>query len=289
MWSAENIKKAVSSLRALRPAYGEIFRFYEQLFLAQESAKKKIQLPPIELSADLLATKRREGFSLLAKNDFTFDHEASEALLFALCRLTQKTNTLLAQAGANISRAVRDKRLKTHDLFFRALDEDKSYFERLAKQLEADAKALAFLANESIRPSLCVQAAQVAPYLEADVPWERGICPLCGSLPVLSVIREEGQRFLFCGFCGHEWPTARIYCPFCDNREQKRLYYFFPEEEKDNRVDVCDKCNRYIKTIIEDKIQRPFYPFLEQIGTLHLDMLARERGLESGASPWIEI
>ncbi|MCD4842444.1 MAG: formate dehydrogenase accessory protein FdhE, partial [Methanosarcinales archaeon] len=82
--------------------------------------------------------------------------------------------------------------------------------------------------------------------------------------------------------------SQRIYCPFCENKDQKTLHYFFSEEEEEYRVDVCDQCRRYIKTIDTRKIKRPVYPFLEQVTTLHLDMLAQNQGLQSGHPLWLQ-
>jgi len=39
---------------------------------------------------------------------------------------------------------------------------------------------------------------------------------------------------------------------------------------------------KYVKTVDTRKIDRFFYPPLEQIATLHLDMKANETGLERG-------
>ena len=102
------------------------------------------------------------------------------------------------------------------------------------------------------------------------------------------VIRGEGERFLVCSFCSHEWRTARIGCPFCENKDQKTLHYFFSDEEKDYRVHVCDQCKKYVKTIDTRKMERPFHLRVEQISTLHLDMLAQEKGLESGIPLWLQ-
>src|SRR5277367_2194037 len=38
------------------------------------------------------------------------------------------------------------------------------------------------------------------------------VCPLCGSRPLLGVLRPEGdggKRFLMCSFCSHEWDFRR--------------------------------------------------------------------------------
>jgi FdhE protein len=49
-----------------------------------------------------------------------------------------------------------------------------------------------------------------------DVP---GICPLCGTLPVASIIRTEqpyqGYRFLHCALCATEWHMVRVMCTTC--------------------------------------------------------------------------
>ena len=49
------------------------------------------------------------------------------------------------------------------------------------------------------------------------------------------------------------------------------------------------KCNKYLKTIDVRKMTHPLYPLVEQISTLHLDLLAREQGLESGSPIWLQI
>jgi len=78
--------------------------------------------------------------------------------------------------------------------------------------------------------------------------------------------------------------VGRIFCPFCENTDSQTLKYFFSESEKGYRVDVCDKCRKYIKTVDTRTVDHPIHPPLEQISTLHLDMMAREKGLEGGAS-----
>jgi len=44
------------------------------------------------------------------------------------------------------------------------------------------------------------------------------------------------------------------------------------------RVDVCEKCKRYIKTIDTKEIGEEVIPLIEDIGTLHLDILAQKEG-----------
>jgi FdhE protein len=87
---------------------------------------------------------------------------------------------------------------------------------------------------------------------------------------------------LICGFCWHPWPVKRVFCPFCENRDGKTLHYFYSEEEKDTRVDLCDNCKKYIKALDTKKVARLIYPPLEQLSTMHLDIKAQEMGFEPG-------
>jgi FdhE protein len=124
--------------------------------------------------------------------------------------------------------------------------------------------------------------------LDKDDPWLKGYCPICGSAPILSLLEGEGARSLICSFCWHQWPVKRVNCPFCDNSDSKTLHYLFSDAEKDRRVDLCDKCHKYIKTLDTRQVGRQIYPPLEQIATLHLDVKAREEGFEAGVRLFLE-
>jgi formate dehydrogenase maturation protein FdhE len=110
--------------------------------------------------------------------------------------------------------------------------------------------------------------------------------PVCGSYPSIEKLRrDDGKRILRCGFCGTEWPFKRIMCPFCGNEDHNSLRYFFVEGDspikKDAfRVDVCDKCKKYMKTLDERKLPESEKPdlYLENLNTLYLDVLAQRDG-----------
>jgi len=71
--------------------------------------------------------------------------------------------------------------------------------------------------------------------------------------------------------------------------DDQSLHYFFSEQEEDWRVDVCDGCKKYIKTLDTRKVTRPVYFPLEQITSLHLDLKAREMGYESPGAPKLSV
>lgn len=283
------ISQAVKELKTLRPVYANLLDFYEKLCSAQEASKRTVHLDPLEISDELLAVKRKEGFPLIDSSEFAIDVNSSVALLTEFCRMAADSNAALAQNAEKISQAVTHGSLEPSILFAQVLTGDDDHLQDLAERVQVDKKVLAFAAYASIRPSLTVRAEELSTaYLDKETKWEKGYCPVCGSPPALSILRGEGgQRSLVCALCAYEWQTTRIHCPFCENRQQNRLAYFFSENEKDCRVDVCENCGKYIKTIDTRQMGRAVYPLVEQIATLHLDMLAVERGLKSGVPLWL--
>ncbi len=119
--------------------------------------------------------------------------------------------------------------------------------------------------------------------------WLKGICPVCGSRPSTQRLRrDDGRRMLRCSLCASEWHFKRIMCPFCENEDYNTLRYFFVDESSPIdkpafRVDVCDKCKSYIKTLDERKLPESEKPdlYVENLSTLYLDMLAQRDGYKS--------
>jgi FdhE protein len=105
-------------------------------------------------------------------------------------------------------------------------------------------------------------------------------CPFCGSLPVVGVLREEGQgnkRTLLCGLCFSEWSYLRIVCPSCGERKFDALPVYTAEQFDTARIEGCDSCRTYLKTIDLTKDGR-VVPLVDDFATVTLDLWAREQG-----------
>ena len=95
----------------------------------------------------------------------------------------------------------------------------------------------------------------------------------------MAELKEEGARFLVCSACGYEWRFNRLKCPFCEHEASAGAKYFFTEKEgKAYRIDVCEKCKRYIKTVDVKELGEDIIPLIEDAGTLYLDVLAQKEG-----------
>jgi FdhE protein len=279
--SPDQVNKAVEAAIKNNPAYADMLGFYGRIFVAQEETRSRIRLEPLQIPNDVLTVKAQEKFPLIEIKDFTYDKDESAGLFVTICNLAKEANPKLAASAAVLLNADNTD-LKPENLISALLNGNEAIFENIAGKFEIEKGILALVTYHSLRPSLCAAAIQLAAYLKNDEPWLKGYCPICGSAPILSILEGQGARSLICSFCWHPWPVKRVYCPFCDNSDDKSLQYLFSEEEKDWRVDLCSNCNKYLKTIDTRQVDRLIYPPLEQVATLHLDIKAREEGFEPG-------
>jgi FdhE protein len=278
---ADQVKQAAASLRAILPDYGHLLSFYERLFSAQETIQLQIALAPIVIAAEVLETKRQARLPLAKANEFVFDVSAGRELLGQICRLVQPSQGEMALSAERIA-AELDNESAVESLFRHLLEDDDAFFNHTAHRIGCDKEVLAFVAYNSLKPSLVICAQQLALYLNDRGKWTSSICPVCGNRPAIGVLDNEGRRSLFCSFCWHPWPVSRIGCPYCGNRDGQTLCYLCTENEKAVRADCCDRCRKYIKTVDMRAANRPVYPPLEQMASLHLDLKARESGYATG-------
>ncbi len=283
---ATQVKNAVKKSQNENPAYAEMLKFYGPLFIAQEESKIRLQIEPLQIPHDILNLKKREQFPLVEVKDFTYDVAESTDLFMTILNLARESNPKLAESATKISRAL-DTNLKPDRLIKALLNGNEALYENLAEKLQIEKQILGLLAYNSVKPSLSTAAEQLAAYLKPKDPWLKGYCPICGSAPILSFLDDEGARTLICSFCWHNWQAKRVYCPFCENSDNNELQYLYNEDERELRIDLCNKCRRYSKSIDTRKTDRLIYAPLEQVTTLHLDIKAREEGFEPGITLYL--
>lgn len=107
--------------------------------------------------------------------------------------------------------------------------------------------------------------------------WQEGRCPVCNSIPSLSFIKKDEGRTLYCSFCEGRGPWHRTGCPYCQNRDIYKLDILEIEEEKEFRIDLCNGCKSYIKTV-NDILPKGYTPELLDIISLPLDIIAQGKG-----------
>ena len=110
--------------------------------------------------------------------------------------------------------------------------------------------------------------------------YARPLCPYCGQKPTCGVLRPEGdgaKRSLICAFCSTEWEYRRIVCPGCEQEDVERLPVYTAEDFPYIRIEACDICNTFVKTIDLTKDGHAI-PLIDEIGSLPLTLWAEEKG-----------
>jgi formate dehydrogenase maturation protein FdhE len=111
-------------------------------------------------------------------------------------------------------------------------------------------------------------------------------CPRCGGAPQLSILEpagamevDGGSRRLLCADCLTPWPFRRVRCPHCGEDDERRLGYFQTPAFEHVRVDACDSCRHYIKSV--DLARSGLaVPLVDEVAAAALDLWAREHGYE---------
>src|ERR1700675_394486 len=106
------------------------------------------------------------------------------------------------------------------------------------------------------------------------------LCPLCKRKPgggVLRPLGDGGQRSLVCSFCLAEWEFRRIVCPGCGEENHAKLPVYTADELKHVRVEACDSCRIYIKTVDMTK-NGLAEPVVDEIASVPLDLWAQNHG-----------
>ncbi|HEX5856026.1 MAG TPA: formate dehydrogenase accessory protein FdhE [Thermoanaerobaculia bacterium] len=118
--------------------------------------------------------------------------------------------------------------------------------------------------------------------IAADRPRHEGHCPACGSAPIVSFRRElpdsnGAARYLVCGLCGTEWAFNRIRCPSCQEEDPVKLPGFQSDVHKNVRIEACETCRRYVKSLDLTLDARPL-PEVDDLVSLAMDLWAIEQG-----------
>ncbi|MGH9786456.1 MAG: formate dehydrogenase accessory protein FdhE [Terriglobia bacterium] len=110
--------------------------------------------------------------------------------------------------------------------------------------------------------------------------YDNGVCPFCGRKPQMGVLRAEGygaRRSLVCSLCLTEWPCPRILCPACGEQRSDLLSVYTAAQFEQVRVEACDACRTYMKTIDLTKDGLAI-PLVDELATTPLDLWAGQHG-----------
>ena len=112
-----------------------------------------------------------------------------------------------------------------------------------------------------------------------------GLCPVCGTLPVASVVRvdehSQGYRYLHCALCASEWHLVRITCSQCHSTANI-AYHSIEGGAEAVRAESCDECHTYRKILYQEK-DTSVEPVADDLASLTLDLLMSGAGYHRGS------
>jgi FdhE protein len=138
-----------------------------------------------------------------------------------------------------------------------------------------------FALAQIAEPFKQIQARAFSAFMD-DHQWPHGHCPMCGSFPtVAGLVGEQGECWLQCAVCAHEWRFREHTCPRCENNNQSLFEHVFDQDSsaKDaERITICKLCNTYLLTIDLNGQSDPVNMDVAAMGMTELDIQAREKG-----------
>jgi len=269
------LEERSQQLKEKWPGYGAILDFYVKVRMLQDASRTSLHLDSMKVNKAQQDRSTEEGSPLVQKEDFPVVIESSVNLFQSLCQLGRKANSHIAAQVEKIDQACKDKKLDPKKLFTSRGKEQ--IIKQVATDLGLDRQVLLFLVQSSTMPSIEAGMEQLRDELKLETCTQSN-CPVCGSLPKLSLLKGEGgMRYSLCSYCSFQWRISRLSCSVCGNKEQDTLKYFCAEGEEAYRIELCDKCHYYIKTIDYRNLEESD-PSLEDLATLHLDVMATQKG-----------
>ena len=274
--------KTIEDYKVTNPHYTDLLDILAEILILREDYRKSMKSPIFSVEDKLISGKMEGGLPLIDLAGQKYDLTRPKEYFYSLIAIAEKRLPAEARKFLDV---IKDEQFDWETIIRASFNPNPSEEEIPEKEVKASGEhdeqldLIDLFIEESLRPELEVVAEQYGAAVEKS-EWMEGYCPICGKEPKIGEIREseDGRRYLFCHQCGYKWHFRRIKCPFCGNEEQHSLAYFAVEGEERYRVDVCNKCRRYIKIVELPKSSEDVNMDVEDIATLHLDVLAYEEG-----------
>ena len=122
----------------------------------------------------------------------------------------------------------------------------------------------------------------------ADVPvtGAAGVCPVCGTLPLASIVRSRapyaGYRYLHCALCATEWHRVRVECTQC-GATKDISYHSVEGGSAAIRAETCESCRCYRKIFYQEH-DDGVEALADDLASVALDVLLAEAGYQRASS-----
>lgn len=281
--SARTVDPVVKRLREIgreSPDLKEAALIYEAVLPLLRDAC--LHVAPVCLTSGQARRKMGEGLPLLHGLQLELDLQEVRELIILIARALERS--VKNPYVLDIRTALEEDRLDVGMLLSQTAAGQRDSIDAVSDGLGLNSDLLWTLAQFSLRPAFHAVRLQLSPLVEG-VAWNKGNCYVCGAGASLAELQGNNQaKHLRCGQCGADWPAGRLHCASCGNEDNHTLSYISAEKKEETmRVEVCEKCRGYLKVIVSFSPSPPEMLSVEDLATLQLDYIARERGYASMA------
>lgn len=279
MYSTETKIEALQKAAHRAPEYAAIAPFfvavYDYLLGREGTTGIGIDLAGVDQEK-----RNSHGFPLISPSELKVDRSELVPFLTGLVTVLEAQSRDGAAPLRNIGQALQTGDLDPEPLLGAILEHRRAPLDEAALALEVPGPLLEYILEIPLKAALEPCAAVIGP--DAFPGWQESICPVCGARPAMAELAgDEGQRRLCCSTCSYTWSFRRVKCPSCGCEDPDQLSYFTAGEGT-TRVDTCRACSRYIKTRDARKGGGEVPLEVEDLLTIHLDLLASREGFVRG-------
>jgi len=273
----KGVRKSVGEFKRRYPEYADALGMYGSIMEVQQEALEKV-VPAAGPSAGEIEDSLKEGTPLLDPGDLEIDMALFREVVGKILRVLEGRpdgfpyhDDVLSWDGLS------DEGFAiTRDLVLAG--------ERLEIDLEWRSDDDRELVSNVLWEGLAPFYRKYGSICESEVDhsyWQKGFCPVCGSPPLIGMFRPgDGLWVLECKLCHTLWNVMRARCPFCDKGVEGSLGYLYVDEDRRKRVQYCENCGQYVKTVDRRDSERVSLLPLEDIVTVRLDLAAEKEGLK---------
>ena len=254
--------------------------FHEKIFSVQVKCMQHLVavLPFQKLSNIDIDTRLNQKKPILGANNLIIDDKNFEHIFDNIFPVLKKYSYRKKEQLQRLEELNDKRRFSLKQLATELLGQDKNKFSEFSTKYD-------------ISPLLSEMVAELisAPYFElcaeyfnkkvSNFRWREPYCPVCGSLPSMARINEQTRtKILWCHLCDTSWTFYDKVCPYCLNGKIETQEFIFPSNRKPFRIEACNNCNNYLKTVDELVAHGDVNFSVVNIATYYLDLLAKKYG-----------
>lgn len=279
MPSTEQKISALKQAAQTSPEYADIVPLFIGIY---EYLQGREHLTGISIQLSDADPKKRleNNFPLINTTDLRVDREQTVEFLLGCIAVLSRKGKENADYLRSIEAALQSGAIDPDSIYGAILERRRAPINEASELLSVPAPLVEYIFEIPLKAALEKFSAGYG--ADSFTGWQESFCPICGSRAGMAELSgESGRRMLSCSACTFNWPFKRLTCAYCGCDDPGKLSYFSAGDGI-TRVDTCKACSRYIKTRDLRKAESDIPLEIEDLLTIHLDLLASREGFERG-------